>query len=169
MMLRRKELTLSCGLNCVFMCEITLDWQTVIAKKKDVAAILFVRYLSRSIDQRPTVSISLNKISLFFFCCMNFLEKSNFLLQINPLTHETIRGLSLLSPICTFHCTLFDHDLKQRTDKPGIVIVLWNPYHKRYNYINQQSTNTLKGMLITFEVKLIVTELFRLSGAYMAA
>lgn len=74
MMLRRKELTLSCGLNCVFMCEITLDWQTVIAKKKDVAAILFVRYLSRSIDQRPTVSISLNKISLFFLL-YEFLRK----------------------------------------------------------------------------------------------
>lgn len=57
----------TCELQLVFlMCETTLDWQTVISQTKDVPAILFVQYLSCSIDQRQTLSHSLNNISLVF-------------------------------------------------------------------------------------------------------
>lgn len=56
-----------CSLNCMFVCEITLDWQTVIAKANDVPAFLFVRYLSCCIDQRQNLSIALHKISFFSF------------------------------------------------------------------------------------------------------
>lgn len=74
-MLRGNESTRELQLElclCVFMCRITLDCQAAIVKTKDVTAVLFVRYLSCSIDQRQSLSVSLKKKA--FFCLYAFLR-----------------------------------------------------------------------------------------------
>lgn len=72
----------------------------------------------------------------------------------------------MLGPTCTFLCTMFDHDLmplRQVTVKPEI-ITCYEIYITRFTATIATILMKFKGMLILVKDKVIVTELFRLSG-----